>query len=44
MRSALQAGASGFLPKTMRGTTMLPALQLILSGERYTEVDAQDGR
>jgi two-component system, NarL family, nitrate/nitrite response regulator NarL len=35
MRSALQAGASGFLPKTMRGTTMLRPLQLILSGERY---------
>jgi two-component system nitrate/nitrite response regulator NarL len=35
MRSALQAGTSGFLPKTMRGTTLLRALQLILSGERY---------
>jgi DNA-binding NarL/FixJ family response regulator len=35
MRSALQAGASAFLPTTMRGTTLLRALQLILSGERY---------
>jgi len=35
MRRALQAGAAGFLPKTMRGPTMLRALQLILSGERY---------
>jgi two-component system nitrate/nitrite response regulator NarL len=34
-RSALQAGTSGFLPKTMRSTTMLRALQLILSGKRY---------
>ena len=35
VRGALQAGAAGFLPKTMRGTAMLSALRLILSGERY---------
>jgi DNA-binding NarL/FixJ family response regulator len=35
IRSALQAGAAGFLPKTMRGTAMLNALRLILAGERY---------
>ncbi|HTO85375.1 MAG TPA: response regulator transcription factor [Methylomirabilota bacterium] len=35
VRGALQAGAAGFLPKTMRGTAMLGALRLILSGERY---------
>jgi DNA-binding NarL/FixJ family response regulator len=35
IRTALQAGAAGFLPKTMRGTAMLNALRLILAGERY---------
>ena len=35
IRNALQAGAAGFLPKTMRGTAMLTALRLILAGERY---------
>jgi DNA-binding NarL/FixJ family response regulator len=35
VRNALQAGAAGFLPKTMRGTAMLNALRLILAGERY---------
>jgi len=35
VRGALQAGAAGFLPKTMRGTAMLSAMRLILSGERY---------
>jgi DNA-binding NarL/FixJ family response regulator len=35
IRSALQAGAAGFVPKTTRGTTMLNALRLVLAGERY---------
>jgi DNA-binding NarL/FixJ family response regulator len=35
IRNALQAGAAGFLPKTMRGSAMLGALRLILAGERY---------
>ena len=35
IRNALQAGAAGFLPKTMRGTAMLNALRLSLAGERY---------
>ncbi len=35
IRNALQAGAAGFVPKTMRGTTMLSALRLVLAGERY---------
>lgn len=35
IRDALQAGAAGFLPKTMRGTAMVNALRLVLSGERY---------
>ena len=35
IRNALQAGAAGYLPKTMRGTAMLNALRLILAGERY---------
>ncbi|HZF33492.1 MAG TPA: response regulator transcription factor [Candidatus Angelobacter sp.] len=35
IRNALQAGAAGFLPKTMRGSALLSALRLILAGERY---------
>jgi DNA-binding NarL/FixJ family response regulator len=35
IRDALQAGAAGYLPKTMRATGMLNALRLILDGERY---------
>jgi DNA-binding NarL/FixJ family response regulator len=35
IRDALQAGAAGYLPKTMRATSMLNALRLILDGERY---------
>ncbi len=35
IRDALQAGAAGFLPKTMRAGGMLSALRLILAGERY---------
>jgi len=35
VRGALQAGAAGFLPKTMRGTAMLNAMRMILAGERY---------
>lgn len=35
IRRALQGGAAGFVPKTMRGTTMLNALRLVLAGERY---------
>jgi DNA-binding NarL/FixJ family response regulator len=32
---ALNAGAAGFIPKTMAGKSMVSALQLVLSGERY---------
>ena len=35
MRDALQAGAAGFIPKTMRAAPMLCALRLVLSGGRY---------
>lgn len=35
MRDALQAGAAGFIPKTMRAAPMLSALRLVLSGGRY---------
>ncbi len=34
-RLALQAGAAGFIPKTMRSAAMLNALRLVLSGGRY---------
>jgi len=34
-RMALQAGAAGFIPKTMRSAAMLNAVRLVLSGGRY---------
>jgi DNA-binding NarL/FixJ family response regulator len=40
IREALQAGAAGYLPKTMRATGMLNALRLILDGERYVPESA----
>jgi len=33
--TAMRNGASGFIPKTVSGTTMVSALKLILSGEKY---------
>lgn len=33
--SAIQAGAAGFIPKTVSGSTMVSALKLVLSGEKY---------
>lgn len=32
---AIEHGASGFVPKTMRGETILGVLRLVLSGEKY---------
>ncbi|CAA7617115.1 Glycerol metabolism activator AgmR [Candidatus Terasakiella magnetica] len=32
---AVQAGAAGFIPKTVSGTAMVNALRLVLSGEKY---------
>ena len=40
IREALQAGAAGYLPKTMRAAVMLDALRLILDGERYVPESA----
>ena len=40
IREALQAGAAGYLPKTMRAAGMLHALRLILDGERYVPESA----
>jgi DNA-binding NarL/FixJ family response regulator len=40
IRDALQAGAAGYLPKTMRAAGMLNALRLILDGERYVPESA----
>jgi DNA-binding NarL/FixJ family response regulator len=40
IREALQAGAAGYLPKTMRASGMLNALRLILDGERYVPESA----
>jgi len=34
-RMALQAGAAGFIPKTMRAPAMINAVRLVLSGGRY---------
>ena len=33
--TAMRNGASGFIPKTVSGPTMVSALRLILSGEKY---------
>lgn len=33
--AAVQAGASGFIPKTVSGSAMVNALRLVLSGETY---------
>ncbi len=33
--AAVQAGAAGFIPKTVSGATMVNALRLVLSGEKY---------
>jgi len=40
IREALQVGAAGYLPKTMRAAGMLNALRLILDGERYVPESA----
>lgn len=37
--AALDAGAAGFIPKTMGAKAMLVALRLILAGERYVPAD-----
>jgi DNA-binding NarL/FixJ family response regulator len=34
-RASLEAGAAGFIPKTMRGSALAGVLRLIASGERY---------
>ncbi|MGE5548625.1 MAG: response regulator transcription factor [Solirubrobacterales bacterium] len=33
--AAVQAGAAGFIPKTVSGTALVNALRLVLSGEKY---------
>jgi len=44
IRDALQVGAAGFIPKTMRAAAMLNALRLVLSGGRYVPEQAiQEG-
>jgi two-component system, NarL family, nitrate/nitrite response regulator NarL len=39
-RAALQAGAAGFIPKTMSGPAVVAAIRLVHSGERYFPIDA----
>ncbi len=39
IRAALNAGASGFIPKTTRVAAMVNALRMILSGDRYVPFD-----
>lgn len=36
---AVQYGASGYLPKTLSGKSMISALRLVLSGETYVPAD-----
>ena len=35
VRLAIEMGASGFIPKTLRGQALANAIRLVLSGERY---------
>lgn len=39
-RAALQAGAAGFIAKTMSGPAVVAAIRLVHSGERYFPIDA----
>jgi DNA-binding NarL/FixJ family response regulator len=39
VRAALEAGASGYLPKTLLPKTMAAALRAILEGQRYSPLD-----
>jgi len=43
IKASLQAGASGFIPKTMRAPAMINALRLVLSGERFVPDLAMSG-
>lgn len=45
-KRAIEAGASGYVPKTMRGETIIGVLRLILAGEKYIPpflFDQRDG-
>jgi DNA-binding NarL/FixJ family response regulator len=35
VRQAIEAGAHGFIPKTLRGQALANAIQLVLAGEKY---------
>lgn len=35
VRNAIESGAHGFIPKTLRGQTLANAIQLVLAGEKY---------
>jgi len=35
VRNAIEAGAHGFIPKTLRGQALANAVQLVLAGEKY---------
>jgi DNA-binding NarL/FixJ family response regulator len=43
VRSALDRGASGFIPKSTRGSVLLSALRLVLSGGVYVPPLVMDG-
>jgi DNA-binding NarL/FixJ family response regulator len=43
VRSALERGASGFIPKSTRGSVLLSALRLVLSGGIYVPPLVLDG-
>jgi DNA-binding NarL/FixJ family response regulator len=43
VRSALERGASGFIPKSTRGSVLLSALRLVLSGGIYLPPLVMDG-
>ncbi len=42
IRAALEAGAAGYIPKSVRGNVMLQALQLVMSGSVYIRPSGSD--
>lgn len=39
IKGVMDLGAAGYFPKTMSGKTLLKAIQLVLSGERFIPID-----
>lgn len=41
VRQAMEMGAIGYFPKTLSGKSLLKAIQLVLSGERFLPIDRE---